>query len=278
MTLVGLASRVAVCLASASLLMAAMPAQAGIAACYVGSMNADGIYSDQEYRLLKDGVSSGLALATMIRRHMRRQGVRQTPLCTYADGDGHYVLASQTDTRTRTTIYALGLSRRDGPEAEADSRRLVTTRRHDPSAQAEYRVIERGDFGLIDDARIKVHCSVDKSAVIEATFEERGHVLSGRFRVVGTTLTMNHGRVSSEVRQEGAPRPADEAVDRMAARLVETACGDALRGALRRNLNRSMGGWLFRAGQRALRQGAGRCHSTDDCPPPAHDATMGSRG
>lgn len=258
-------------------LCAASSAQAGVAACYIGKVNDKGEYSDTEYYFLSDGISSGRGLAAMIRQYYREKGVRQRPLCTFGDGNGHYVLASSKKEENGNVIYALGLSPKDRQDARLRAQRLISSRQNDKAVK-DMQVIKEGDFGLSDQSAVKVHCSVDRSATVETQFTSMNGVLVGRYNVNGTSVTLNYGKTSKATLPSGTGLPPAD-IQHTAKILLETACQNELPVPLKRNMIQSLGNWLIHTGHRAIEKMDLKCQDNDAlCGSVPGDATSGSRG
>jgi len=172
-----------------------LSAQAGIATCYTGKLNEQGIYSDTEFVLLKDGLSAGLALATMIRQHMKSKGIKQTPVCTMADSTGYYTLTSHDNADTGVTIYALGISNQNINDAEIAASKLIASRSNKWSAAMGYQIIDKGRFGPTRNSAVKIHCSVDTAATIFSSYLLKNKQLIGQYNTGGISMTLNHGKI-----------------------------------------------------------------------------------
>ena len=238
-----------------------LSAQAGIAACYTGKPNSQGIYTDTEYVFLKDGLSTGLALATMIRQHMKSKGIKQTPVCTMADSSGYYILATHDDADTNVTIYALGMSNKNIKDAEVAATKLITSRYSEWSATRGYRIIDKGKFGPTRNSAVKIHCSVDTAATIFSSYLLINNQLIGQYSAGGINMTLNHGKIDHPADNDQqlslsmlGGLISSEDMQYTTDSLVDAACGNRLTPPLRRSMARSISAWLLNSGHERIQQ------------------------
>ena len=240
---------------------------------------------------MKDGVSVGLALAMMARRHMRDTEAQ----CTHADGNGYYVLSVYKDKEKDLTFYALGTSPAGYEEAEKQALVVLKYRQPKLDLTKGVTVIDRSTFGLSDDQTVKIHCNYDKAVTIKAMHFIKGGVLIGRYQANGKSININHGKVQSgadripmpknhnPLNEMSAPLPKlDPAVlGESIEVLVDAACGDLLTAPLKRSLIRSFSDWAYRSARKKQDEIDAACKAKNNgvpCAKPPQGDPGGKRG
>jgi len=207
-------------------------------------------------------VNSGRALAGMIRKDMRNKGIKVPPLCTMAQGSGFYTMAVYEKGGGNVAIYALGLNLKSKKDSEVNAAELIATRNKTWKSNDGYRVIQGGQYGPARNSSVKIHCSVDKSASIQAIFKQKGNTLIGQYSSGGITVTLNHGNVSSLV-DDAKTKPSFKNLNKLIPKsemrratvaMFDAACGTALTPAIKRSVVRSLGDWFLDMGYQKVKE------------------------